>query len=152
MGRSCYFDFDGDFAPEEGAEMCMTGLFDGLKAEGIEEPARSVMRHARYHWRYASSHAGSAASGGRLLVVSVACLNQGESMMTRVVTFGFAPLAFALLVGCASAGGMRVEPLDIGVAREFNGEYTTVLRATRSAITGAALLSTRTKTSMTPRR
>lgn len=60
-------------------------------------------------------------------------------MMTRVVTFGFAPLAFAFLVGCASAGGMRVEPLDIGVVREFNGEYTTVLRATRSAITGAGL-------------
>ena len=25
------------FAPEEGADMCMKGLFDGLKEQGIEE-------------------------------------------------------------------------------------------------------------------
>src|SRR5262245_55596701 len=34
---------------------------------------------------------------------------------------------------------MRVEPLDVGVVREFNSDYTTVLRATRSAITSVGL-------------
>jgi hypothetical protein len=45
----------------------------------------------------------------------------------------------SFLLACASAGGMREEPLDVGVVREFNGEYTTVLRATRDAVASAGL-------------
>jgi hypothetical protein len=60
-------------------------------------------------------------------------------MITRVVTFGFAPLAFVCIVGCASTGGMRDEPLDVGVVREFNRDYATVLRAARSAVMSVGL-------------
>src|SRR5262245_34180680 len=34
------------FAPEEGADMCMKGLFDGLKEQGIEERANLELRRA----------------------------------------------------------------------------------------------------------
>jgi len=61
-------------------------------------------------------------------------------MRTRFVTLGFASLAFAFVVGCASTGGLRVEPLDVGVVREFNRDYTTVLQATRGAITSVGLV------------
>jgi len=53
---------------------------------------------------------------------------------------GVAPFAaLVVFVGCASTGGVRVEPLDVGVVREFNSDYTTVLQATRSAITNVGL-------------
>jgi hypothetical protein len=60
-------------------------------------------------------------------------------MRTRFVTFGFAPLAFVFVVGCARTGGIRVEPLDVGVVRQFNSDYATVLQAARSAITSVGL-------------
>lgn len=41
-------------------------------------------------------------------------------MMTRVVALGFAPVAVVFVIGCATTGGMRSEPLDVGVVREFN--------------------------------
>jgi|SRR5437867_157580 len=53
----------------------------------------------------------------------------------RCVLVGLA----SFLAACASAGGMRAEPLDVGVLREFNGDYTTVLRATRNAVASAGL-------------
>src|SRR4029434_601495 len=34
------------FAPEEGADMCMKGLFDGLKEQGIEERVNLEVRRA----------------------------------------------------------------------------------------------------------
>src|SRR5262249_60510763 len=34
------------FAPEEGADVCMKGLFDGLKEQGIEEGANLEVRRA----------------------------------------------------------------------------------------------------------
>ena len=34
------------FAPEEGADMCMKGLFDGLKEQGIEEAINLEIRRA----------------------------------------------------------------------------------------------------------
>src|SRR5262245_5604281 len=34
------------FAPEEGADMCMKGLFDGLKEEGIEEKVNLEVRRS----------------------------------------------------------------------------------------------------------
>ncbi|PYT54329.1 MAG: hypothetical protein DMG46_22140, partial [Acidobacteria bacterium] len=61
-------------------------------------------------------------------------------MITRLFapSRGLVGLA-SFLVACASAGGMRAEPLDVGVLREFNGDYTTVLRATRNAVASAGL-------------
>src|SRR3989339_1498896 len=58
------------------------------------------------------------------------------------LTVGVAVLLSGLtliLTACASTGGMRVEPLDTGVLREFNGDYATVLRAARNAVTAAGL-------------
>ena len=43
------------------------------------------------------------------------------------------------ILGCASTGSMRARPLDEGVAREFTGDYATVLRAAREAVIGAGL-------------
>src|SRR6266446_7421214 len=60
-------------------------------------------------------------------------------MKTRLCANNCAVLALTLLAACASAGGMRAEPLDVGVVREFNGDYTTVLRATRNAVASAGL-------------
>ena len=34
------------FAPEEGADVCMKGLFDGLKEQGIEERVNLEVRRA----------------------------------------------------------------------------------------------------------
>src|SRR4030095_9781075 len=34
------------FAPEEGADMCMKGIFDGLKEQGIEEGVNLEIRRA----------------------------------------------------------------------------------------------------------
>src|SRR5262244_2457402 len=34
------------FAPEEGADMCMKGLFDGLKEQGIEERVNLEVRRS----------------------------------------------------------------------------------------------------------
>ena len=48
-------------------------------------------------------------------------------------------VTLTFLAACASAGGMRAEPLDVGVVREFNGDYPTVLSATRNAVTSAGL-------------
>jgi hypothetical protein len=49
-------------------------------------------------------------------------------------------LASALVIGaCATTGGMRQEPLDAGAAREFTGDFQTVLRAARTAVTNAGL-------------
>ena len=60
-------------------------------------------------------------------------------MKTRLCAHSCAVLVLTLLAACASAGGMRAEPLDVGVVREFNGDYTTVLRATRNAVASAGL-------------
>src|SRR3989441_8073951 len=60
-------------------------------------------------------------------------------MKTRLCAHSCAVLVLTLLAACASAGGMRAEPLDVGVLREFNGDYTTVLRATRNAVASAGL-------------
>ena len=60
-------------------------------------------------------------------------------MMTRVVALGFAPVAVVFVIGCATTGGMRSEPLDVGVVREFNRDYATVLQAARSAVTSVGL-------------
>lgn len=50
-------------------------------------------------------------------------------------------LAFLVLVamGCASAGGMRSAPLDLGVARTFDASYDRVLRAAREATVASGL-------------
>jgi hypothetical protein len=53
--------------------------------------------------------------------------------------FGFFAILLVLSTSCATAGGMREEPLDVGVVREFSGDYVTVLRATRNAVMGAGL-------------
>ena len=60
-------------------------------------------------------------------------------MMTRIVRLGFAPVAVVFVIGCATTGGMRAEPLDVGVVREFNRDYATVLRAARSAVMSVGL-------------
>ena len=58
------------------------------------------------------------------------------------------PLSFRLpllltcvlpISACATTGGMRQEPLDAGVVREFTGDFQTVLRAARTAVTNAGL-------------
>jgi hypothetical protein len=48
-------------------------------------------------------------------------------------------MALLLSSSCATAGGLRTESLDVGIVREFGGDYAGVLRATRAAITGAGL-------------
>jgi hypothetical protein len=52
---------------------------------------------------------------------------------------GFLLILLSVATGCATAGGMREEPLDVGVLREFSGDYATVLRATRNAVMSAGL-------------
>jgi hypothetical protein len=42
-------------------------------------------------------------------------------------------------MGCASAGGMRSAPLDLGVARTFDASYDRVLRAAREATVASGL-------------
>jgi hypothetical protein len=44
-----------------------------------------------------------------------------------------------ILSSCATARGLRTESLDLGTVREFSGDYTSILRATRAAVTGAGL-------------
>ena len=43
------------FAPEEGADMCMKGLFDGLKEQGIEERFNLEVRRAHAQGRSPTS-------------------------------------------------------------------------------------------------
>jgi hypothetical protein len=61
-------------------------------------------------------------------------------MPKRSVALGCALVGLALLsVACASTGGLRTEPLDAGVGREFSGDYAAVLRAAEQAVLGAGL-------------
>lgn len=43
------------------------------------------------------------------------------------------------LAGCATMAGMRTEPLDAGVAREYTTDLRTAVSATRNALLGSAL-------------
>jgi hypothetical protein len=49
------------------------------------------------------------------------------------------PALLVLATACASTGGMVTEPVDVGTERTFDRDYPDVLRAARSAVTGAGL-------------
>ncbi|MCH7474351.1 MAG: hypothetical protein IIA27_06735 [Gemmatimonadetes bacterium] len=42
-------------------------------------------------------------------------------------------------IGCATMAGMRTEPLDAGVAKEYTTDLRTAVSATRNALLGSAL-------------
>lgn len=54
------------------------------------------------------------------------------------ITFLAAGVA-VLLMGCATAGGLKSEPLDQGVTRSFTGTYDTILKAARDAVVDSGL-------------
>ncbi len=47
--------------------------------------------------------------------------------------------AVLAVLGCASLGGVRDEPLEEGDSRPFAADYTEVVRAARAAVLGAGL-------------
>jgi hypothetical protein len=57
----------------------------------------------------------------------------------RIASHASRVMAHMLLVGCASAGGMKNAPLEAGVAREFPGSYEAIVRAARDATVQAGL-------------
>ena len=58
-------------------------------------------------------------------------------MRKTIILIGL--FAITGLLGCASTGSMRSEPLDAGAVREFSGDYAVILRAARDAIVAAGL-------------
>ena len=47
--------------------------------------------------------------------------------------------ALLVLSACATMAGMRTEPLDMGVAKVYETDLATAVRATRTALLGSAL-------------
>lgn len=57
--------------------------------------------------------------------------------MKRLTVFLLLVVVGAL--GCASTAAMRSEPLEVGIVREFSGDYARILRAARDAVVNAGL-------------
>src|SRR5881392_4065262 len=51
----------------------------------------------------------------------------------------FTIVALVALTACATSGGLRQEPLDQGVSRNFVGDYDTILKAARDATVASGL-------------
>jgi len=57
----------------------------------------------------------------------------------RLLQLAGASVVLALCGACASVGGLRTEPLNRGVSRDFASDYATVVSAARTAIISAGL-------------
>jgi hypothetical protein len=59
--------------------------------------------------------------------------------VSRLLSNAGLALLSVVALGCASAGGMRNAPLDVGTARTFDGAFSRVLRAAREATVASGL-------------